>query len=143
MISQETSWATDTAASDEEVESLLQRAKLLRSRITSLSGELTEDIPNWDVDRVTAEVRGEYRGIDRGFQCRLSIDLPIRIKHRRVGWMGATVVQTFSLSDGPHPSQGAVSIFLQRRGIPDAIPYLSDAIRTMSKRLGLGQLSLG
>lgn len=126
----------------EELAAFLSQTRLMEVRTTRLAGELAEDVPYHEVSHVLAALRAEYRPAGPGFQCRLSVEVPLQVAHQPVGSIAVTIIETFTLDGGFPPSQELLSQFVRSRAIPAGMPYLEDAIQLMGEKLGLGSIAV-
>jgi hypothetical protein len=141
---------TDTVEPPSEDGSLESRTEAFRSRLDLEDVRLTKwsgNVETTEIDsdlELSVEMNGQYRLEDAAFRCRWRVDFPVSSGGgKSVGKIAVTFVETFRLEPGPRPEQDVIAHFMRTAALPEVVPYIREALESMSTRLRLGPIVLG
>lgn len=123
---------------------LVHKAELLDVRVVKWHGELLTKAPSSiETDEISISIESSFRVVEEGFDCRYNVKLPIVSNGAHVANIEVATIASFKLPAGMEPSRDDVRAFMGSVGYFVAMPFIREAVQTMSVRLGLDALTLG
>ncbi|MEU4555745.1 hypothetical protein [Micromonospora violae] len=125
---------------------LVQSVDLLDIRILRWHSEL-HDLQARTVDEIQPELESEFRIDEQSIQCRWTLDTQVRdSKGVKVADIGLTFLQVFAFTGRPMThsiTSGLVREFVEKTAVISVMPFIREAVQTMTVRLGLQPVTLG
>jgi hypothetical protein len=125
---------------------LLQSVDLLDIRILRWHSELL-DLHAHAVSEIQPELESQFRSDEKAIQCRWSFDTQVLSEAGEpVAEVGLTVLQIFAFTGRPmrHSVSGElIREFVEKTAVISVMPFIREALQTMTVRLGLQAVTLG
>ncbi|MFI5839101.1 hypothetical protein ACIA8K_05205 [Catenuloplanes sp. NPDC051500] len=141
---------TETASPPAEVDTdlwdVVQGVELIDIRVVRWNSELLDYASN-SVGKFDPVLDVDFRRDDETMQLRWSFDSTLSsATGQEVATLGLTLVQTFAFTDAianVELSRELVQRFIAKTAVISIIPFVREAVQTMTVRLGLPAVTLG
>jgi hypothetical protein len=125
------------------LQDLVPHAELREIRVVRWHGDL-ESSAKAPAPELTISARRGFRIRDNEFDCRYEMNIPIQADDDSpMAKIEVVVVAHFAVPQGRHPDKEAVRKYTESVGYLIAMPFIREAVQTISVRLGLEPLTLG
>ncbi|MFJ8833253.1 hypothetical protein [Micromonospora aurantiaca] len=125
---------------------LIQSVELIDIRLVRLEGEL-HDFGADKVSDIDPELQTQFRQTEKTIQCLWTLDTEVRDPDGdKIADLGVSVLQVFAFTDPPMnrdiPNELLIE-FIEKTAVLSVIPFVREAVQTMSVRLGLSPITFG